>query len=169
VAAADLDGNGIAEIVTGAGPGGGPHVKVFDSTSFHVMKEFMAYDPSFRNGIFVAAGDFISDGKREIITGAGPGGGPHVKIWDYATLNVDGQFMAYGGVTDSNGQVVDQFFSGGVRVALGDVNGDNINEIITGAGPGGGPHVKGFAGFQLELILSAFAGDENDRNGIFVS
>ena len=77
--------------------------------------------------------------------------------------------MAYGGVTDSNGQVVDQFFSGGVRVALGDVNGDNINEIITGAGPGGGPHVKGFAGFQLELILSAFAGDENDRNGIFVS
>jgi hypothetical protein len=116
----------------------------------------------------VAAGDFISDGKREIITGAGPGGGPHVKIWDYATLNVDGQFMAYGGVTDSNGQVVDQFFSGGVRVALADVNGDNINEILTGAGPGGGPHVKAFAGFNLELLLSLFAGEESDRNGVSV-
>ncbi|MFN6052914.1 MAG: Ig-like domain-containing protein, partial [Planctomycetia bacterium] len=168
VAAADMDGNGIAEIITGAGPGGGPHVKVFNTTNYHVVKEFMAYDPSFRNGIFVAAGDFLSDGKREIITGAGPGGGPHVKIWDYATLAVDGQFMAYGGMTDSNGQVVDQFFSGGVRVALADVNGDNINEILTGAGPGGGPHVKAFAGFNLELLLSLYSGDREDDRGVFV-
>ena len=168
IAAADMDADGIAEIITGAGPGGGPHVKVFSATDFHVFKEFMAYDPSFRNGVFVAVGDFLSDGKREIITGAGPGGGPHVKIWDYATLNIDGQFMAYGGVTDSSGKVVDQFFSCGVRVALADVNGDNINDILTGAGPGGGPHVKAFAGFNLELLLSLFAGDENDRNGVTV-
>ena len=167
VAAADLDGNGLAEIVTGAGPGGGPHVKVFDPISHQVIKEFMAYDPSFRNGIFVAAGDYLSDGKREIITGAGPGGGPHVKIWDYLTLNIDGQFMAYGGVTDSNGHVIDQLFSCGVRVALVDVNGDNINDIITAPGFGGAPHVKAFAGFELDLILGLFAGDEYDRNGMF--
>jgi hypothetical protein len=29
--------------------------------------------------------------------------------------------------------------------------------------------VKAFAGFKLKLILSLFAGDENDRNGVFVS
>jgi hypothetical protein len=167
VAAFDLEGNGLAEIVTGAGPGGGPHVKVFDPISHQVIKEFMAYDPSFRNGIFVAAGDYLSDGKREIVTGAGPGGGPHVKIWDYLTLNIDGQFMAYGGVTDSNGHVIDQLFSCGVRVALVDVNGDNINDIITAPGFGGAPHVKAFAGFELDLILGLFAGDEYDRNGMF--
>ena len=168
VAAADVDGNGLAEIITGAGYGGGPHVKVFSPTDYHVVKEFMAYDPSFRNGVFVAAGDYLSDGKREIITGAGFGGGPHVKIWDYETLNIDGQFMAYGAVTNSEGQVIDQLFSTGVRVALADVNGDGINDIITAPGLGGGPHVKAFAGFDLDLILSLFVGDENDRSGVFV-
>ncbi|GEM_PF-1531486 len=160
---------GFAEIITGAGEGGGPHVKVYNGRDLGLIKEFMAYSLDFRGGVNVAAGDYLSDGKFEIITGAGAGGGPNVKIWDYETLNLDGQIMAYTNLTLGDGEVIDALFSGGVRVALADANGDNVLDLLTGAGPGGGPHVKVFVGFRLELLMSFFSGDKNDRRGIFVS
>jgi len=58
------------------------------------LLNFFAYDKNFRGGVNVAAGDINGDGKDEIITGAGPGGGPHVRIFNH-----DGQvissFFAY--------------------------------------------------------------------------
>jgi len=40
---------------------------------------FMAYPEGFRGGVRVAALDVDGDGQAEILTGAGPGGGPHVR------------------------------------------------------------------------------------------
>ena len=84
VAAADLDGDGKAEIITGAGRGGSPHVRAFkaDGTPYPADPDgFGAYDGAFRGGVFVTAADLDGDGKAEIITGAGPGGGPHVRAF----------------------------------------------------------------------------------------
>lgn len=169
VATKDLDGDGILDIVTGAGPGGGPHVRVYNGATMSLMQEFMAYDVNFTGGVFVAVGDFMSDGRLEIITGAGAGGGPHVKIWDYLTLNLIAEKMAYDNYTYPSGLVVDMLFSGGARVGLADGNDDGLNDLIVGAGPGGGPHVKVLAGFNLETIRNFFSGEISDSRGVFVS
>jgi sugar lactone lactonase YvrE len=134
-----LNNDGIKDIVVAAGPGGGPHVKVFDGLSGNEIASFYAYDANFRGGVNVAVGDLNGDGTNELITGAGAGGGPHVKAF---ALNFSGgratpqevaSFFAYA-----------PSFRGGVSVAAGDVNGDGAFDIITGAGAGGGPHVKAF-------------------------
>src|SRR5262249_52273873 len=107
VAAGDVNDDGVADIVTGAGPGGGPHVIVFSGADGSVLKGFMAYDPAFRGGVFVAAGDVNGDGKADIVTGAGAGGSPHVLAFSGADNAVLHSFLAY-----------DQHFAGGVRVAV---------------------------------------------------
>ncbi|HVT75753.1 MAG TPA: IPT/TIG domain-containing protein [Acidimicrobiales bacterium] len=150
VAIGNIDGdmsNG-EEIVTGAGPGGGPHVRIFhlnnDLSVTEPYNGFFAYDPAFGGGVWVATADVNGDGKDEIITGAGAGGGPHVRVWKLAA---DGKsftelagFMAY-----------DPHFGGGVAVAGGNFVAEDpekpvLDEIATVPASGGGPHVRVFAG-----------------------
>jgi FG-GAP-like repeat/FG-GAP repeat len=58
------------------------------------------------------------------------------------------------------------YFRGGVYVAAGDVNGDGRDEIILGAGAGGGPRVK-VIDLATTQVLADFWGiaDENFRGG----
>ena len=135
VAAADVTGDGVAEIIVGPGTGGAPYVRAFSLAGGAPTEvvSFFAYDPGFPGGVHVAAGDLTGDGVAEIIIGAGPGGGPHVRVFSVAggTATEVANFFAY-----------DLGFPGGVSVAAADVTGDGIAEIVTGAGPSGGPHVR---------------------------
>jgi hypothetical protein len=151
VAAADVDGNGVADIITGAGPGGGPHVRAFDVTSENPREivSFFAYEPGFAGGVFVAGGDVSGDGRAEIITGTYQLGGP-VRVFDVAPTGVTerGAFFAY----------FDQFL-GPVHVGAADITGDGVAEILTGAGPFGGPHIRAFnvAGGAVTEAASFYA------------
>jgi len=134
-AVADINNDGISDLIVGAGPGGGPRVQVFDgATNFTTtLFDFFAFSTEFSGGVDVAGGDFNADGFADIVVSAGPGGGPQVNIFDGRTGNVLTQFFAY-----------DQSFRGGVTVAVGDIDGSSFNSVITGAGAGGGSHVKSF-------------------------
>ncbi|MFA5946153.1 MAG: S8 family peptidase [Patescibacteria group bacterium] len=72
VAVGDLDGDGIPEIVAGAGAGGGPNVRVF-TASGALIRSFMAYDPDSRAGVSVALGDWDGDKSLDILTSVGAG------------------------------------------------------------------------------------------------
>jgi hypothetical protein len=95
VAAGDIDGDGRADIITGADAGGGPHVQAFSGADLHVLRSFFAYSPLFTGGVRVAAGDVDGDGRAEIITAPGPGGSPHVRVWSGATGDELASFFAY--------------------------------------------------------------------------
>lgn len=140
VAAGDLDGDGKAEVITGAGRGGGPHVRVFDmvGNTLTVNAERYAYDPAFTGGVTVAVGDVsAAHPGNELITGAGPGGGPYVRVWALEAGNLVELYGFYA-YTPS--------FPGGVDVASGNVETTRPgDEIITGAGPGGGPYLRAWS------------------------
>jgi hypothetical protein len=157
VAIGDINGDGTPDIITGAGPSGGPHVKVFSGKDGSELASFFAYDPSFQGGVNVATGDINADGFADIITGAGAGGGPHVKVFSGRDAAQLASFFAY-----------DPGFHGGVNVAAGDVNGDGFADIITGAGAGGGPHVKAFSGQDATQLASFFAYDSAFTGGVSV-
>jgi len=95
VAAGDVTGDGYADIITGAGAGGGPHVQAFDGVSGATVQSFFAFAPSFTGGVRVAAGDVTGDGKAEIIAAAGPGGSPQVSVFDGATAALVSSMLAY--------------------------------------------------------------------------
>lgn len=122
-------------IVTAPRQGGGPQVRVWEWSNNKVSAtkvSFMAYAASFRGGVNVAYGDVNGDGRFEIVTAPGPTGGPQVKVWD-RNGKLLSQFMAYSAS-----------FRGGVKVAVGDLDGDGTDEIITGPQSIGAPQVRVF-------------------------
>jgi uncharacterized protein (TIGR03118 family) len=157
VASGDFNADGQADVIAGAGPGGGPEVAVFSGKDNSVLKAFFAYDQAFTGGVFVAAGDFNGDGKPDIFTGAGPGGGPHVKVFDGTNGTLLTSFFAYGPT-----------FTGGVRVAATDVNADGSADVVTGAGPSGGPAVTVVSGPSDKVLNAFFAFDPTFLGGVYV-
>ncbi|MEY4722604.1 MAG: hypothetical protein RLZZ324_117, partial [Candidatus Parcubacteria bacterium] len=141
-------------IVAAPGAGRPPDVRLFTKDGT-LVRSFSAFPSSFKGGVSLAVGNFDKTKRQTIVTGAGPGGAPQVRIFDINT-RVIGGFIAYG-----------DGFKGGVSVAAGDVDGDGKDEIITGAGPGGGPHVRVFTARGVP-VGGFFAFDEKRRAGIEV-
>ncbi|MBX9579425.1 MAG: DUF11 domain-containing protein [Gemmataceae bacterium] len=138
-------------LAVGAGPGGGPQVKVYNPDGSERFN-FFAYDPAYRGGVAVATGDVTGDGVEDVVTGSATGA-THVKVFDGRTGGLAASFFAFPG------------FGGGVNVAVAG------GRVVAGAGAGGGPVVKGFdvAGGGAAEAYSFLAYDGAFRGGVSVA
>ncbi|HVE93902.1 MAG TPA: FG-GAP-like repeat-containing protein [Acidimicrobiales bacterium] len=213
VATGDLDGDGIDEIVTAPGPGGGPHVRVFNADGTDTGIGFLAYAPSFTGGVKLTVADLDGDGFDEIVTVPASAGGPHVRVFGLGDNGIEvltdwvaegfgntGLDVAAGIHYALDSKVVvgagpgspplvaaytldgepyldafhafDPGFLGGVSVATAEIYGAPYydDEIVVGAGPGGGPHVRTFwlDTDHWSPLAGFFAYDPGFRGGVHV-
>lgn len=131
-------------VVTGAGPGGGPHVRVFNSNGQAESQpnRLFAYANSYRGGVRVAAGDIDQDGTDEIITGTGENGGPHLRVFEKDGHVRGIEFFPFA-----------KSFRGGMDVASGDFDGDGKADIAVSQFSKGQAWVKVYRYNSARAIL----------------
>ena len=124
LAIADLNGDGLAEIIVGAAEGVS-HVKVFSGNGLSELLSFFAYTDAngapTPSGVNVSAGDFNGDGRSEIVTGA-RSIAPHVKVFNGFGAEVNSFIASFAGIP----------YNGGVTVTAGDLDGDGLADLAAG-------------------------------------
>jgi hypothetical protein len=142
VAAADLDGNGAAELIVAPGASyncgdvnpGTVKVYAFAKETNEMTPtgvEIKAHEGYY--GASVAAADTEGDWLPELVTAPGPGpeNPATVRIWKLDTTQGIGAWTAV-----QAGEIIMPGIKRGASVAAGDVNGDEKDEIIVGIDSG---------------------------------
>jgi hypothetical protein len=148
----------INAIVTTPGKGRKLDVRFFDGANGAALPGgFQAFNTSYHNEAFVAAGDLDGDGFDEIIIGAARGqeGGDvsRLRVFDGETRSLLTERSPYG-----------NHYRDDLRVAAGDVTGDGIIDLLIGGGPSQ-PLMVGVYDGETLLALEALFGE---HDGAFV-
>jgi hypothetical protein len=85
----------------GAGAGGLPIAKLYDTVG-NLVREVIAFDPSFHGGVRVATADINGDLIKDTIAAPGPGMPPEIRVFSGANGALIRQFFAYAPVRAAN-------------------------------------------------------------------
>ena len=140
IAMGDVNRDGYADLVVGAGVGGGPRVAIYDGNSIFsgtprsLVPDFFALDPDLRSGVFVTVGDLDGDGYADVIYSTGNSGGPRVKILSGESITHNNGVNPYYLPAMADLFVLNPDDRQGIRVAARDLDGDGKAELIIGSG-----------------------------------
>jgi peptidyl-prolyl cis-trans isomerase A (cyclophilin A) len=139
-ASAAVTPRSVFAVGAGIGVGSTPVVRLVNASTGVVLAEKTAFEAGFRGGARVALGDVDGDGIAEIVAASGPGRVGEIRVF---------RQQVTGGVTTL--QELPAYstlpfgprFTGGVEVAVGDVDGDGREDLVAAMSRGAGT-VKAF-------------------------
>jgi len=164
VAAGDVNGDGFADVIAGARDADGPEDALNNAGEVHVWlggkqlpksrdlaetpsdSVIVGSDPGDSLGISVAAGDLNGDGTDDILAGApvaggcknsAPEAGDAYAVFGRSPLPPSFRLMGRGDLTFMGAHAGDSL---GFSVAIGDFNGDGLDDAILGAIQADGPN-----------------------------
>ncbi len=181
VATGDVNFDGVPDLITGAGLGGGPNIHVYSGATYTIFPgaagDFFAYPAGFTGGVYVAAGDFNPSGNfrtgAEIVTGAGAGGGPNVRIIPFISPNPNDPTFDLNRSTTAFPFSVN--YTGGVRVAAAYVDNDFAADLIVATGYNAEARIVVYSGPSANVIYTGpsfanptFVGGSFPSSGKFI-
>lgn len=185
VAYGDVNGDGFGDTIVASGPGVAPRVVILSGDGGSTLADFAPFEATFKGGVFVSVGDINNDGKADLVVTPDVGGSQRVVVYSGAGFSAGSNspvvLANYFGLASLEGTFDDPGFRGGVRAAVGDVNGDGFPDILIAAGEGGGPRITVWNGVNVAkanagtpsgtgvVLANFFAFELSLRNGANVA
>ncbi len=117
VSMVDVNDDGIPEVITSPGTGGGPQVRIFTATGA-LVKSFFAFDEKSRQGVSVALGDVDGDFYPDLVAVVGAGVSS-----DAVVFGMDGQEKMRFPISGYQANTP-------LTVAVADIDDDYDNELV---------------------------------------
>ena len=137
IASGDIDGDGNDETLVGAGKRGGPKVAAYDDADMPISSFYAFASDSPRYGTDVAVGDVDGDGSDEVLAVSQLADREMIAIFKFSAPNNFVKVGEFRNTTDKNPKSTS-------RISVVDINGDNQEEIVIGAGENAPPEVVVF-------------------------